>query len=70
MSKKTPKVSVIMAEYNTRRCDLENSIKSILEQSFQDFEFIIVDDCGKNDLDAINKKFNDKRIKIIKNVVK
>ena len=68
MSKKTPKVSVIMAEYNTRRCDLENSIKSILEQSFQDFEFIIVDDCGKNDLDAINKKFNDKRIKIIKNV--
>lgn len=68
MSRKAPKVSVIMAEYNTRRCDLEDSITSILEQSFQDFEFIIVDDCGKNDLDAISKKFNDKRIKIIKNV--
>ena len=43
-------VSVIMAEYNTNTDDLKTAIKSILNQTYRDFEFIIVDDGGKNDL--------------------
>ena len=61
------KVSVIMSEYNTKEEYLCTAIESILNQTFKDFEFIIVDDCGKNNLDEIVEKYNDKRIKIVKN---
>ena len=47
-----PTVSVLMAVYNERRCFLEQSIESILDQTFTDFEFIIVDD-GSDKADTI-----------------
>ncbi|GAF65684.1 putative glycosyltransferase [Bacillus sp. TS-2] len=40
-----PKVSVIMPVFNSE-IYIEEAIHSILNQSFQDFEFIIVDDCS------------------------
>ena len=43
LEKKTPKISVIMPVYNTASF-LKESIESILNQTFMDFEFIIVDD--------------------------
>lgn len=48
---------------------LEDSISSILNQSFANFEFIIIDDASEDDSSSIVKKFasQDKRIKIIKN---
>ncbi len=61
------KVSVIMSEYNTDKTYLRTAIQSILDQTFKDFEFIIVDDRGKNDLAKVVKNFNDDRIRIIKN---
>lgn len=61
------KVSVIMSEYNTDKKMLKSSIKSILNQTFKDFELIIIDDCGKNDVKKIVKQFNDSRIKVYKN---
>lgn len=64
-----PKVSVIMSVYNERRY-LMDSIQSILNQTFQDFEFIIIDDCSE-DVDpsvrAVLNSFTDKRIKLIRN---
>lgn len=58
------KVSVITPSYN---CELfiEDSINSILNQSFKDFEFIIIND-GSTDktVDIINK-FKDDRIRFI-----
>ena len=60
-------VSVVMSEYNTKEECLCLAIESILNQTFKDFEFIIVDDCGENNLDEIVKKYNDSRIKIVKN---
>lgn len=63
----SPTISVIMSEYNTKTEYLISSIKSILVQSYSDFEFIIVDDCGDNDVKSIVKEFKDKRIRIIKN---
>ena len=44
-------VSVVMSEYNTKEECLCLAIESILNQTFKDFEFIIVDDCGENNLD-------------------
>ena len=66
---KTPKISVIMSEYNTKPEYLNIAIKSILDQTFKDFELIIVDDCGFNDVFKIISKFQDKRIKVIKNKI-
>lgn len=62
-----PKISVIMSEYNTPPNYLRASIESILNQTFKDIEIIIVDDCGKNDLESITEEYKDKRIRVIKN---
>ncbi len=42
---KSPKVSVIMPAYNAEKYIAE-SIESILNQTFGDFEFIILDDAS------------------------
>lgn len=60
------KVSVVMGVYNTPYDYLKTSVNSILNQTFSDFEFIIIDDgskqeCKKN-LELIAKM--DSRIKI------
>lgn len=60
-------VSIIMAEYNTKETQLLKCIESILSQTYSKFELIIIDDCGKNDLNELLKKYNDSRIKIFKN---
>ena len=48
---------------------LEDSISSILNQNFANFEFIIIDDASEDDSSSIIKRFasQDQRIKIIKN---
>lgn len=44
-----PEVSVIMSVYNADNYNiLVNSVNSILNQSFKDFEFIICDDGSSN----------------------
>lgn len=60
-------VSIIMSEYNTDEMLLKESIRSMLEQTYKNFEFIIVDDKGRNNLKEIVKSFNDERIKIVEN---
>lgn len=65
--KNTPKVSVIMSEYNTEKGLLIQSIESIVQQTYKNLEIIIVDDCGKNDLKEIVSTINDRRIKLIRN---
>ena len=60
-------VSIIMSEYNTDEMLLKESIRSMLEQTYKNFEFIIVDDKGRNNLKEIVKSFNDERIKVVEN---
>ena len=63
-------LSVIMGVYNEKKNWLEGAIKSILGQSFKDFEFIIILDNPKNkELENIILDFEklDNRIIFIKN---
>lgn len=45
---KQPKVSVVMSVYKERQEWICEAIESILKQTFNDFEFIIVYDCPEN----------------------
>lgn len=61
-----PLVSVLLPTYNNELY-LSNAIKSILNQTFGDFEFIIIDDCSIDSTQNIINQFNDKRIINVKN---
>ena len=63
-----PKISVLMPVYNASEF-LDESINSILEQSFSDFELLILDDKSKdNSLQVIEKYAKqDSRIRVLKN---
>ncbi len=62
-----PEISVIMAAYNAAK-HIGESIKSVLKQTYQNFEFIIVDDASTDETERIIEGYNDRRIKVIKNV--
>ena len=60
-----PTVSVIISTRN--RCKmLGNAIKSVLNQTFSDFELIIVDGASTDDTEKVIRSFNDSRIIYIK----
>lgn len=63
-----PKVSVLMPIYKTKESELKIAIESILNQTFSDFEFIILNDSPESTyLDDIVNSYNDKRIRYFKN---
>lgn len=57
-----PLISVILPVYNGALY-LGEAIESILNQTFKDFEFIIINDGSKDKSEDIIKSYNDKRIK-------
>lgn len=67
MKHNTPKVSVIMPVYNTKEEYLREAIESILNQTFKDFELIIVNDGSTNNAEEVIKSYKDKRIRYYKN---
>ena len=58
---KKPKVSVIIPTYN-RAHIISRAIQSVLDQTYQDLEIIIVDDGSTDNTESVVKSFNDKRI--------
>ena len=63
-----PKVSVLTPIYNTDVQYLRECIDSVLNQTFSDFEFIILNDSPENTaLDKLVASYTDKRIKYVKN---
>ena len=64
---KKPTVSVIIPTYNRAHL-IGRAIKSVLNQTYQDFELIIVDDGSTDNIEDIIRQFQekDKRIKYIK----
>jgi len=60
------KLTLITATYN-RANEIKKQIKRILNQSFKDFEYIIVDDNSNDKTKDVILSFNDKRIIYLKN---
>lgn len=60
-------VSIIMPSYNTEQY-IEESIKSVMSQTYVNWELIIVDDCSTdNTVEIINTFLSDSRIRYFKN---
>lgn len=60
-------ISVIMSVYNTKEKWLREAIESILNQSFSNFEFIIILDCPTDNSRSVVYEYakSDDRIRII-----
>ena len=61
----TPKVSVIIPAYNGKEY-LAEAIRSVLDQTYPNFEIVVVDDASPEFLWDIINKFNDPRVRIIR----
>ncbi len=59
-------VSLIIPVYN-RRDELEACLASVMKQTYGNFEAIIIDDCSTMMIEDIVQKFNDPRLKYVKN---
>lgn len=59
------KISIIIPVYN-RAQTIGRAIESILKQSYQNFEIIVIDDGSEDKLDSVLANYNDSRIKIVK----
>jgi len=66
LNTKSPAITVLMPVYNGAKY-LNESIDSILNQTFSDFEFLIIDDESTDDSVKIIKSYDDPRIKLIVN---
>ena len=66
MTNKSPCISVIMSVYNAEKY-VRDCIRSILGQTFSDFEFIIINDASTDSSPEIIKSFKDKRIRLLNN---
>lgn len=62
------KVSIIIPTYN-RSAKLKKSIESVLQQSYTNFELLIVDDASTDDTQAMVEAISDERIRYIKQTV-
>ena len=60
------KVSVVMPVYNGEKY-LKEAIDSILNQTYTDFEFIIINDCSEDNTEKIILEYKDERIVYLKN---
>ena len=66
MGKMKDLVSIIMPSYNTAPY-IRNTIQSVLEQTYQNWELIIVDDCSEDNTDDVVAAIKDDRIKYFHN---
>ncbi len=64
MTEPSPVVSVIMPTYGNRGY-LAESVRSVLDQTFTDFELLIVDDCSR---EPIKVGSDDPRIRVLRHV--
>ncbi len=63
-----PVIAVVLPAYNAAAY-LEEAIRSVLVQTFSDFELIIIDDCSSDETFSIAQRFasEDSRIRVIRN---
>lgn len=61
-----PLISVVMSAYNEEEY-IGDAITSILDQTYDDFEFIIIDDASTDRTKEIIESFDDRRIAVLEN---
>ena len=61
-----PKTSIIMPVYNGEKY-LAEAVESILDQTFKEFEFLIINDGSRDGTATILSQYRDPRIKVIDN---
>lgn len=66
IEEKMPKISAVMALYNTPYDYLRATVESVLSQTFADFELLIIDDASSIEYKEFFDKFKDERIKYFK----
>lgn len=59
-------VSIIMPSYNTAKF-IKETVASVINQSYERWELIIVDDCSTDNTDEVMATFTDARIRYLKN---
>jgi glycosyltransferase involved in cell wall biosynthesis len=65
MTQNSPRVSVVIPTFN-RAADLQRALNSVLAQSYNDWEILVVDNNSTDGTDVIVASFNDRRISIHK----
>lgn len=63
---KNPPVSIVLPMYNAAEY-IKECVDSILMQTYSDFELLIIDDGSTDDSVEILEKYDDQRIRLIKN---
>lgn len=61
MRSSSKNITVLMSVYNDSQF-LKNSVQSILNQTYKDFEFLIIDDGSEDETESIINDFKDSRI--------
>ena len=61
-------ISIIMAAYNAEKT-IGYAIESVLAQTYKDFELLVVNDCSKDNTEAVVKSYSEKdgRVKLFSN---
>lgn len=62
-----PKVSVLMPVYNPHPAFFRQALQSILAQTFEDWELVIVEDPAPRSAEEILRDFRDRRIRYLRN---
>ncbi|WP_158844270.1 glycosyltransferase family 2 protein [Algibacter sp. L1A34] len=65
MNQSQPLISIVLPVYNVERYITE-AMDSILKQTVQDFEILVIDDCSTDNTIKIVESYNDNRVKVIK----
>lgn len=61
-----PKISVVMPAYNAEKY-IKEAIDSVLNQTFRDFELIVINDCSQDTTENIILSYDDPRIIYLRN---
>lgn len=64
---KQPKVTFLISIYNTPKEQLRTAINSVLNQTYENYDILIINDGTKDDSLEIIKSYNSDKIKIINN---
>lgn len=59
-------ISIVITTYNSAAV-IGKTLESLLDQTVQDFELIIVDDCSKDNTVKILESYHDPRIRLVRN---